>query len=442
MNVHLISLGCPRNLVDSEIMLGRLLESGYTITSHESDADCVVVNTCSFIRPAVDESIDTILEMARWKKHARGRRLIVVGCLPQRYGADLAKALPEVDVFLGTGAFDRIIQAAQGSLKNGTRILLPRPDEVAVCDAKAPRFPTTSPHTAYLKVAEGCSGQCSYCIIPKLRGPQRSRPMEDVLSEARRLVETGVRELILVAQNTTAYGEDLGRGYGLEHLLAELAAISRLTWIRVLYGHPDYVTDGLIETVAAHDRVCSYFDIPIQHISEPVLRRMGRRHDSQSILELFGRIRRNVPGAVLRTTLMVGFPGETEQDFESLLDLTESVRFDHLGAFMYSNEEDLLSNRLKDHVSESVKQERLERLMARQRGLSLENSQKYVGRILKVLLEGRATKTDGPWIGRASFQAPEIDGVVYVNEGKAKPGTWVDVRITAAHQYDLTGDMV
>jgi ribosomal protein S12 methylthiotransferase len=441
MNVHLISLGCPRNLVDSEIMLGRLLEAGYTITSHESDANCVVVNTCSFIRPAVDESIDTILEMGRWKQQARGRRLVVVGCLPQRYGADLAKALPEVDVFLGTGAFGHIIRAVRGA-HLGARTLLPRPDAAAVCDAKAPRFPTTSLHTAYLKVAEGCSGQCTYCIIPKLRGPQRSRLMEDVLSEAKRLAEAGVRELILVAQNTAAYGEDLGRGYGLEHLLAKLATISQLTWIRVLYGHPDYVTDGLMKTVASHDSICPYFDIPVQHIREPILKRMGRRHNSQSILALFGRIRRNVPGAVLRTTLMVGFPGETEEDFDALLHLIETVRFDHLGAFAYSNEKDLLSNRLKDHVSESVKQERLKRLMTRQGDLSLENSQKYVGRILKVLLEGPAKEPHGPWIGRASFQAPEIDGVIYVNEGKAKPGTLVDVRITAAHQYDLTGDMV
>lgn len=422
-------------------MLGRLLEAGHTMTSHESDANCVVVNTCSFIRSAVDESIDTILQMGRWKQQARGRRLVVVGCLPQRYGADLAQALPEVDVFLGTEAFDRIIQAVQGA-HLGTRTLLPRPGAAALCDAKAPRYPTTSPHTAYLKVAEGCSGQCTYCIIPKLRGPQRSRPMEDVLSEARRLAEAGVRELILVAQNTTAYGEDLGCGYGLEHLLAKLATISQLTWIRVLYGHPDYITDGLIKTVASHDRVCSYFDIPIQHISEPILKRMGRRHNSQSILDLFGRIRRNVPGTVLRTTLMVGFPGETEQDFEALLHLVETVRFDHLGAFTYSNEKDLLSNRLKDHVSERVKQERLKRLMTRQGELSLENSQKHVGRILKVLLEGPAKEPHGPWIGRACFQAPEIDGVVHVNEGKAKPGTLVDVRITAAHQYDLTGNMV
>jgi ribosomal protein S12 methylthiotransferase len=441
MNVHLISLGCPRNLVDSEIMLGRLLEAGHTITSDESDADCVVVNTCSFIRPAVDESIDTILEMARWKQQAPGRRLIVSGCLPQRYGADLARALPEVDVFLGTAAFDHIIQAAGGSL-NGTRLLVPRPGAAAVCDTKAPRFPTTPPHTAYLKVAEGCSGRCTYCIIPKLRGPMKSRFMEAVLAEAGGLVEAGVRELILVAQNTTAYGQDLGRGYSLEHLLAELAEIPRLTWIRVLYGHPDYVTPGLIKTVATHDRVCSYFDIPIQHISEPILKRMGRRHNSQAIFELFRRIRENVPGAVLRTTLMVGFPGETDHDFESLLDLIERIRFDHLGTFMYSNEKDLVSNSLKDHVPERVKQERLKRLMMRQAALSAENGRKYVGRILKVLIERRAKEADEPWVGRASFQAPEIDGVVYVNEVKAEPGALVDVRITAAHQYDLTGDMV
>jgi ribosomal protein S12 methylthiotransferase len=266
--------------------------------------------------------------------------------------------------------------------------------------------------------------------------------MGAVLSEARRLVEAGVRELILVAQNTTAYGEDLGRGYGLEHLLGELAEIPQLTWIRVLYGHPDYVTDGLMETVATHDRLCPYFDIPIQHISEPILRRMGRRHNSQAIFELFRRIRENVPAAVLRTTLMVGFPGETEQDFESLLHLIEEVRFDHLGAFMYSNEKDLLSNSLKDHVPERVKQERLKRLMTRQAELSMENGQKYVGRILKVLVEGHAGATDRPWIGRASFQAPEIDGVVYINDEKVKPGTLVNVRVTAAHEYDLTGDMV
>ena len=438
MNVHLISLGCSRNLVDSEVMLGRLLEAGHTITSHESDADCVVVNTCSFIRPAVDESIDTILEMGKWKQQVRGRRLIVVGCLPQRYGTDLAKALGEVDVFLGTGAFDRIIEAVKGSLV-GSHMLLPRPGGGPLCHAEAPRLRTTPSHFAYLKIAEGCSDRCTYCIIPKLRGSQRSRPIEEVLSEARTFAEAGVKELILVAQNTSAYGKDLDLGYGLEHLLTELAALCQATWIRVLYGHPDYFTHGIIETVATHDKICSYFDIPIQHIRESILKRMGRRSNSEDILKLLRHIREQVPGAALRTTLMVGFPGETEDDFESLLDLIQEVRFDHLGAFMYSDEKDLLSSRLGGHVAQAAKQERLDRLMTLQARLARENNQKYVGSTLAVLVERRADESNGRWVGRASFQAPEIDGVVYLEEGEAIPGTFVNARITAAHEYDLTG---
>ncbi len=441
MNIHLISLGCPRNLVDSEIMLGRLLEAGHTITSDESEADCVVVNTCSFIRPAVDESIDIILEMAKWKQGAGGRRLIVAGCLPQRYGTDLVISLPEADVFLGTGAFDRITQAVQGSL-NGRRVLLPRPDCGPVFDETATRFNTTHTHMAYLRIAEGCSGRCTYCIIPKLRGPHRSRPMEDVLSEARALAEAGVKELILVAQNTAAYGQDLGRGYGLEHLLNELAEISEIVWVRVLYSNPDYVTNSIIETIANHDRLCSYFDIPIQHTSESILRRMARSHNVTDIMELFERIREEVPDAVLRTTLMVGFPGETEYDFKGMLDFIEKVRFDHMGAFMYSDEKDLPSNRLKDHVTEEVKQERFDRLMTRQAELSRENNQRYLGKIIRVLVEGAAEDTRERLIGRASFQAPEIDGVVYLNGGEAEPGSFVNVRITAAREYDLIGVVI
>jgi ribosomal protein S12 methylthiotransferase len=438
MNIHLISLGCPKNLVDSEIMLGCLLEAGHTITSDESEADCVVVNTCSFIRPAVDESVEAILEMGRWKQQAFGRRLIVAGCLPQRYGRDLARALPEVDVFLGTGAFDSIVQAVQGALKE-SRMLLPPPSRAPIRDPRAPRYRTTPPHTAYLKIAEGCSGQCTYCIIPTLRGVHRSRPMEEVLSEAKALAGSGVKELILVAQNTTAYGTDLGCGYGLEHLLTELAAISQLKWIRVLYGHPDYVTDGLIEAIATHHKLCSYFDIPVQHIRESILKKMGRRNNSRHIHRLFGRIREQVPDAVLRTTLMVGFPGETELDFQRMLDFVEEVRFDHLGVFMYSNEKDLPSNTLKNHVAEAVKRERFHRLMTRQAELSKRNSQRYVGGILEVVVEKRAKETNGPWTGRASFQAPEIDGVVHVHEGKARPGAFVNVRITGASEYDLIG---
>jgi ribosomal protein S12 methylthiotransferase len=441
MKVHFISLGCARNRVDSEIMLGRLIEEGYAITSDESEADCVVVNTCSFIRPAVKESIDTIVEMGRWKQQAESRRLIVVGCFPQRYGKDVANALPEVDVFLGTGAFDRLIEATQGSL-DGTRILLPEPSNGPAYAEHTPRLLTTAPHTAYLKIAEGCSSRCTYCIIPKLRGPHRSRPKEDVLSEARTLAEAGVKELVLVAQNTTAYGHDLGRGYALEHLLHRLAQISEFRWIRVLYGHPDYVTDPIIETIAAHHRLCSYFDIPIQHISESVLRNMGRRHNSARIIELFERIRRKVPDAALRTTLMVGFPGETEQDFQCLLDAVEEVRFDHLGAFVYSCEKDLPSKALEGHVAEQLKKDRYQRLMTLQAALSAQTNQKYVGQILRVLVEGTAEGIRHQMVGRAVFQAPEVDGVVYINEGAAKPGTFVKVRITGTHNYDLTGQMV
>lgn len=427
--------------MDTEIMLGRLLQAGCTVTSEESESDCVVVNTCSFIRPAVDESIDTILEMAQWKKQAVGRKLVVVGCLPERYGANLAKALPEVDAFLGTAAFHLIIDAVRGSL-DGTCVLLPHPCNGSDLNENVPRLRTTPHHTAYLKIAEGCSGRCTYCIIPKLRGPLRSRPMEKVLSEATILAKTGVKELILVAQNTTAYGQDLDRGYGLEHLLTKLAEISGLAWVRVLYGHPDFITDSLIETIGAHNNLCSYFDIPVQHISEPILKNMGRRHNSAEILKLFERIRDKAPGAVLRTTLIVGFPGETEHDFECMLDFIEKVRFDHLGTFTYSNEEDIPSNNLRDHVAEQVKQERLDRLMTLQAALSRENNQKYVGKTLQVVVERADETSQGQMIGRAAFQAPEVDGVIRINQGGAEPGSFVKVRITEAHNYDLTGDMV
>jgi ribosomal protein S12 methylthiotransferase len=263
--------------------------------------------------------------------------------------------------------------------------------------------------------------------------------MEEVLSEAKTFAESGVKELILVAQNTTAYGKDLGRGYGLEHLLTELAAISQLEWIRVLYGHPNHVTHKLVQVMASCHRVCSYFDIPIQHISEPVLKKMGRRYDSRHIRELFGHIREQVPDAVLRTTLLVGFPGETGRDFESILDFIEEIRFDHLGAFMYSGEKDLPSNALEGHVAEEAKGERFHRLMTRQAELSVENNQRYVGKVLQVLVEKPGEGIRGGWIGRAAFQAPDIDGVVHINKGAAKAGTFVNVRITAAHEYDLTG---
>jgi ribosomal protein S12 methylthiotransferase len=441
MNVHFISLGCPRNLVDTEIMLGHLLEKGHTIVSDPSEAHCVVVNTCGFTRPATDESINAVLEMAGWKAQAQDRRLIVAGCLPERYRSDLVGCLPEVDVFLGTGAFHYIVDAVEPSALQDP-VLLPPPETAPICGNDLPRLLTTPPHTAYLKIAEGCSGRCTYCIIPKLRGPQRSRPLEEIVAEARALVKGGATELILVAQNTTAYGKDLNHGYGLEHVLTELAGIPGLPWIRTLYGHPDYISDSLMNTIADHDNLCPYFDVPVQHISGPILKKMGRRPEGSKILELFDRIRSRVPGAVLRTTLMVGFPGETERDFERLLDFVERIRFDHMGAFRYSDDKDLPAHRLPNHVSEAEKETRFKRLMSMQADIARANNETYVGRILEVLVEGPVESKKKRMVGRTVFQAPDIDGVVYITGKTAIPGAFAQIRIDKAGRYDLTGEAV
>ncbi len=440
MNVHFISLGCPRNLVDTEMMLGRLLEEGHAISSDASHADCIVVNTCAFIRPAVDESIDIILEMTRWKKEVDGRQLVVTGCLPQRYGMDLADSLPEVDAFLGTGAFHLIGKTIANPL-SGARMCLPPLQNGPGTYTGMARLQITPPHMAYIKIAEGCSNHCTYCIIPKLRGRQRSRPIEEILSEANTLVKAGTKELVLIAQNTAAYGQDMDGDNDLAELLRRLARIPKLIWIRVLYGHPDYINNPLIEAVATLENVCPYFDIPIQHASERILKRMGRSHDISYILELFKRIRYKVPGAVIRTSLMTGFPGETESDFTQLIDLIEKVKFDHLGVFIYSDGKDLPSSKLKSHLDYQVKQKRFEHLMKRQAGISRENNRKYIGTTLSVLVDKAAEGKDGMMIGRTAFQAPEIDGIVYIN-GTAEPGSLVTVQITEAHEYDLAGDII
>jgi len=439
-NVYFVSLGCPKNLVDSEVMLGRLVEAGWKIVRDEREADCIVVNTCSFIQSAVEESVDTILELARLKEAGNCKRLVVVGCFPQRYKDTLLKEFPEVDLFLGTGAFDRIVEALDGG-SNGPRMLLPSPAKVSPREDSASRVCTTPPYTAYLKIADGCSNRCTYCIIPRLRGPYRSRSMSDILDEARRLVTSGVGELILVAQETTAYGIDLHDDINLAVLLEALAQIPGLVWIRFLYGHPDRIDDNLIDTVARHDNICSYFDIPIQHISETVLKKMGRPHNSKKILDLFERIRTSIPEAAIRTTLIVGFPGETEEDFARLVDFVEQVRFDHLGVFAYSDEEDLPAAALKDHVSDAVKEERREALMSHQAAISKRLNQQRVGKRHNVLVEGYSKETEFLLQGRASFQAPDIDGVVYICKGTANQGEWADVRITEAFEYDLVGEI-
>jgi len=392
MIVHFVSLGCARNQVDSEVMMGRLQSAGWIISENPADAEVIVVNTCSFIEPAVDESIDTILALADYKKNGVCRKLIVVGCLPERYGADLSRELPEVDVFLGTGAFDKIQDAVSDSQPHGA-CLLPSPERDPHRDDGVMRLRST-PHMAYVKIAEGCSRSCTYCVIPKLRGRRHSRSPESILTELRSLAASGVREIILVAQDTTDYGRDLKPATNLASLLNNTARAVRASitdgttpWIRFLYGHPESITESVLTAVAAHSAICPYFDIPVQHASDRILKRMGRHYNQQDLLRLFDTIRATVPGAALRTTVIVGFPGETDEDVRTLIQFVQRVRFDHLGIFRYSDAEDLPSHRLAGHVPAEVADERFHRLMGIQKDISRKNNEKYIGETLQVLVE-------------------------------------------------------
>jgi len=447
--LYLESMGCARNQVDSEIMNGRLEKAGWALTDDPGEAATIVVNTCSFIEPAAQESIDAILELAEYKKEGTCTRLVVTGCLPERYREDLVTSMPEVDVFLGTGAYDQIISAVQDP-KFTNQCILPDPDLISLQDKDSPRD-LSQPHLAYLKIAEGCSKACTYCIIPKLRGKQHSRPPEDIVSEARRLVAGGARELVLVAQDTTAYGRDLAEAVNLGQLMENLAEIKSDDehniggpWFRVLYGHPESIEDSFIKTVAAFPDVCSYFDIPIQHASTGVLKRMGRGYTRTNLSRLFDRIRTLVPDAVLRTTIIVGFPGETDKDFEELMDFAEEVRFDHLGVFIYSDSDDLSSHHLSNHVPHDVARDRYHQIMSAQSGISSENNQKYIGKIVKVLVE--ESLENNLFAGRTNFQAPEVDGISYINTSALpfdlKIGCFTDMRVTDAMEYDLMGAVV
>ncbi|MBN1932854.1 MAG: 30S ribosomal protein S12 methylthiotransferase RimO [Desulfobacterales bacterium] len=438
MKVYLINLGCVRNLVDSEVMLGRMMQAGWIITQNPAEADTIIINTCSFIESAVDESIDTILESAKFKKRGVCQRLIVTGCLPERFREEIVDCLPEVDIFLGTGAFDKIVQAADGSLKS-PGCFLPDPNQPILQDSKIPRL-LLSQHIAYVKVAEGCNRNCTYCIIPKLRGKQKSRCSEDILAEARHLLSHGIKELILVAQDTTSYGKDLQSSTNLERILKSLSGISGENWIRFLYGHPDRIDDTLIQTIAAQPNICSYFDIPIQHVSESVLKRMGRKYKCDDLYKLFNKIRLTAIDAVLRTTVIVGFPGETDEDFELLLNFVKDIRFDFLGVFVYSDSEDLPSHRLSGHVPKRVATQRYDRLMSCQQQISLEINRKYIGRTFKVLIE--SSPEDKLYMGRTYFQAPEVDGITYIQSEKLRIGSFADVRITDALEYDLIGEIL
>lgn len=439
--VSMVSLGCPKNLVDAEVMLGYLSSQGYEITTDEHEADIIIVNTCSFIKEAKQESIDTILDLADRKHDGSCRLLIVAGCLPQRYQQELAKELPEVDIFVGTGDYPRIAEIIAERNASDRQVLYTG-DPNYLYDIDLPRLQSSPYYTAYLKIAEGCSNCCSYCVIPSLRGSFRSRPLQQVVDEARRLVENGAKELNLVAQDVTRYGSDLAEGENLVRLIDELQSLPGLRWIRLLYAYPDGITDELIAVIRDGEKVCKYLDLPLQHIADPVLARMNRRSSEADIRALIEKLRSAVPDITLRTSFIVGFPGETEDDFKKLLHFVEETQFDRLGVFCYSREEGTPAAEMKDQVSERVKRERHKKLMRAQARVSFKRNRRLIDTVTEVMVEGYSEETELLLKGRTSQQAPDIDGQVYITAGQANVGEIVRLKITDSSDYDLIGEII
>lgn len=439
LKIALESLGCSKNLMDAEIMIGILKEKGYQFIEDFEEADIIIVNTCGFIRDAKQESIDTIVELSQLKEQGKLKYLIVTGCLAQRYSDELLEEIPEIDAIVGTGNFMNISEIID-RLENEKNVTEIGNIEFAF-DETLPRYVTTPEHMAYLKIGEGCSNHCTYCIIPKLRGKYRSRKIEDIVKEAKELAENGVKELVVIAQDTTRYGEDLYGEAKLPELLEELSAIEGIKWIRIMYSYPESITEKLIDVIASHDNICSYFDMPIQHASNRVLKRMNRRTSKEDIRSKVEMIRNKIPDATIRTTVIVGFPGETEEDLEELIDFMEEIKFDRLGAFSYSREENTPADRMDGHIDEDEKEERRERVMMVQQRISEEINRKREDKVLEVLIEEEAE--EGVFVGRTQGDAEEIDSVVYVNSDKElEIGSFVNVYITEAMEYDLIGDVV
>lgn len=439
MKIMFVSLGCDKNLVDTEMMLGMLQQKGFTFTDDETEADIVVVNTCCFIGDAKEESINTLLEMAELRKNGSIRALLATGCLAQRYREEIQKEIPEVDAILGTMAIEEIAEAVeqvlQGEGHNHFRELNSAPASYR------DRVLTTGGHFAYLKIAEGCNKRCTYCIIPKVRGDYRSIPMEKLTAQAEALAEKGVRELILVAQETTLYGVDLYGKKSLPELLHRLAAISGIYWIRILYCYPEEITEELIETIAAEPKVCHYLDIPIQHASDEVLRRMGRRTNQEQLRQWIGRLRERIPDICLRTTLISGFPGETQEDFEELYRFVNEMEFDRLGVFPYSQEEDTKAAEMPDQVPEEVKCFRRDELMELQQAIAFEKAEQMIGRVLDVMVEGKVADED-VYVTRTYRDAPNVDGYLFLNTSATlMTGDFVKVLVTDSNEYDLIGEI-
>jgi ribosomal protein S12 methylthiotransferase len=440
---HIVSLGCPKNLVDSEVMAGILMRRGFRLTTDAREAGIIIINTCAFILPAKEEAIEAILTAATYKKTAACHRLIVAGCLPQRHGAELARAIPEVDLFIGTAEVPHIAEHLTGMATpryDGPRVRTGRPD--FLMHAGHPRRLMTPSYTAYLKIAEGCGNSCSYCIIPNLRGPARSRSPEDIVAEARKLVGRGVKELILIAQDTTAYGRDLPDRPSLTGLLRELAALEELVWIRLLYSHPAKITPELIRILNGDPKICPYLDMPIQHIDDEILGAMNRRGNGRKIRSLLKTLRAEGPDIALRTSLIVGFPGETKKKFSELMDFVRTARFDHLGVFPYYREEGTAAAALPARIPAAEKERRRELIMDAQADISGQLLRRRLDTVETVLIEGKSGQADYPFVGRTRRQAPEIDGITFVRGRGLRPGRFVSVRITAVTTYDLFGEVV
>ncbi|HBA64064.1 MAG TPA: 30S ribosomal protein S12 methylthiotransferase RimO [Lachnospiraceae bacterium] len=440
MNLLFISLGCDKNLVDTEVMLGMLVHDGYQIVDDETQADVIIINTCCFIHDAKEESINTILEMAEYKNEGRLKALIVTGCLAQRYRKEILDEIPEVDAVLGTASYDKITEVLKEALGGRKEMVFEDLDALPVVDTH--RIVTTGGHYAYLKIAEGCDKHCTYCIIPKIRGNYRSVPMERLLKEAQELAEQGVKELILVAQETTVYGKDLYGKKSLPGLLRELCKIKGLRWIRLLYCYPEEITDELIQVMKEEPKICHYLDLPIQHANDRILKRMGRRTSKEQLVGMIRKLRSEIPDIALRTTLITGFPGETREEHEEVMDFVDEMEFDRLGVFTYSAEEDTPAAEFPEQIAEEVKEERQAEIMELQQDIAFDLAEDMIGQEVLVMIEGKVAD-ENAYVGRTYKDAPNVDGLIFINtEEEMMSGDFARVRVTGALEYDLIGELI
>lgn len=440
MKILFISLGCDKNLVDTEVMLGMLASRGYEMTNDEQEADIIVINTCCFIHDAKEESIQNILEMAEYKKNGSAKALIVTGCMAERYRQEILDEIPEVDEVLGTTAYDRILDAVDAALAGQHEVMMADLDALPLPETK--RLVTTGGHFAYLKIAEGCDKHCTYCIIPKIRGNFRSVPMERLIKEAEELADQGVKELILVAQETTLYGKDLYGEKSLPKLLRELCKISGIRWIRILYCYPEEITDELIQVMKEEPKICHYLDLPIQHANDTILKRMGRRTSKQELIDIVQKLRKEIPDICLRTTLITGFPGETQEQHEEVMEFIDTLEFDRLGAFTYSPEEDTPAATFEDQIDEEVKEDRQADIMELQQEIAFDKAEDMIGREVLVMIEGKVAD-ENAYVGRTYRDAPNVDGLIFINtDVELISGDFAKVKVTGALDYDLIGELI